>query len=179
MRERERLHTEMFARWINSNLNKTFNIIDRERENSEIDSVLKEDKSGEEILIQCVAYRGVGLIYSKINPTPSAFDFNIEDKQNIIFALVPTQYNKKESIIDYIKKKERSYELGLVSRLVLLVEATVPTVTPEELKSYFPEGYRTSFRGIYFVQLPVPNVNKDYKYDKEGFIYELKSCNNI
>jgi hypothetical protein len=178
MREREKLHSEMFLQWINRKLDKNFIIIDCEIENSEIDVVLKEKISGDEILIQCVAYRGEGLIYKKPDSVSVPANLLSEKIPKIVFALVPAQYDKKGSIIDYIRKKEEKYEPSLVSKLVLLIEATIPTITPEDLDRYFPNGYDTKFRGIYFVQLPIPMINNDYKYDKDGFVYCLKNCKN-
>jgi hypothetical protein len=89
-------------------------------------------------------------------------------------ALVPTQYDKKKSIETYIQKKERKYPADLIKNLVLLIEASIPSVRPNELASHFPNGIETKFRGVYFVQLPIPMVDVNDKLGQSGFIFPLK-----
>ena len=88
--------------------------------------------------------------------------------------LVPTQYDKKKSIQDYILKKEKKYPGDLVNNLVLLIEATVPSTNPDELSAYFSNGLETNFKGIYFVQLPIPMTSVEDKWGRTGFVFPVK-----
>ena len=174
MKERERLHTNFLCDFLNSKYKRKFIVVDGEPESSEVDSIILDIDKDLKINLQCVAFRGEGLIYKRPSSVTISENFPVQDISKLMMVLVPEQYDKRQSIINYIKKKETKYPISLVENLVLLIEATVPSVTPEELVKLFPNGLNTEFKGLYFVQLPVVLANDDYKYDKSGFIYELK-----
>jgi hypothetical protein len=179
MKPRERIHAEYFANWLNTQKGEHFQISGDEPEDSEIDVILYDDIHKETILLQCVAYRGEGLIYPKPSYTSIKVTGNVSPEivkllSSITPVFAPLQKDKKETINSIIKKKEKKYPKDLVEKLTLLIEMTIPKVTPEELKTYFPNGFDTKFKGIYFIQLPIPMVSKDDVYGSTGFIYSLK-----
>ncbi len=174
MRQIEITHANFFLDWLNSDKNLDF-LIDSscKEEDTHVDVVAVSYKLGKSILIQNVAYRGEGLVYPN-TMTVSGNPELIKLLPKMKMVLVPTQYDKKKSIEDYIAKKETKYSQDLVKDLVLLIEVTVPSTNPEELACYFPNGLQTKFSGIYFVQLPIPMTYSDDKWGQTGFIFPLK-----
>lgn len=179
MRERERLHSQFFADWLWEQHAREFIVHDPGSEDSEIDVILEDKSLPAKIKLQCVAYRGEGLIYAKPDVVSIPENASAEFKkifENLVGVLVPAQFDKKQSILDYIRKKEGRYPDELLRELTLIIEATVPSVSPEELAKLFPDGIESRFNGIYFVQLPIPFGDPKLKYDATGFVYPLKSA---
>ena len=175
MRQIEITHANFFLDWLNSSEALDFSIdSSHKEEDTHVDVVAVSSKLGKSILIQNVAFRGEGLVYSD-NMTVSGNPELIKLLPKFKAVLVPTQYDKKKSIQDYILKKEKKYPANLVNNLVLLIEATVPSTNPDELSAYFPNGLETKFKGIYFVQLPIPMTLTDDKWGQSGFIFPLKN----
>lgn len=174
MRQIEITHANFFLNWLNSSKGLDF-IIDsnHKQEDTHVDVVAVSSKLGKSILMQNVAFRGEGLVYSN-NMTVSGNPELIKLLPKFKAVLVPTQYDKKKSIQDYILKKERKYPENLVNNLVLLIEATVPSTNPDELSAYFPNGLETKFEGIYFVQLPIPMTAPEDKWGPTGFVFPVK-----
>jgi hypothetical protein len=80
--------------------------------------------------------------------------------------------DKKKSIIKCIESKQELYSPVEVKDLILLVEVTIPSTNPNELNRLFKTKEKFEFKGIYFVQLPIP-LGSDNGYE-EGFIYSFK-----
>ncbi len=174
MRQTEITHASFFQDWLNKKNGTDFIVNqDHKTEDSHIDVILSSKKLDKKIFIQNVAYRGEGLVYST-DAIVSGDPALIKLLPKLKMALVPTQYDKKKSIETYIRKKEIKYPEDLVKNLVLLVEATIPSVRPDELSDYFPNGIETMFSGIYFVQLPIPMVDVNDKWGQTGFVFPLK-----
>jgi hypothetical protein len=174
MRQIEITHANFFLDWLNSKRDLDF-IVDstHKGEDTHIDVLAVSEKLGKKISIQSVAFRGEGLVYSS-NMTVSGNPELIKLLPKFKAVLVPTQYDKKKSIEEYINKKERKYPENLVTNLVLLIEATVPSTNPDELANYFPNGLETKFMGVYFIQLPIPMAAVDDKWAHTGFVFPVK-----
>jgi len=173
MRLREINNVQFFLNWLNER-NRTDYKIDTSfnEENSPIDVVAKSNKTGKILNIQNTAYReGNVYVYGQSNIP------NIRPVGVLGVAMNVEQ--KKESILKCINSKSSKYPKSVVEDLILIVEVTIPFIRPEEIKEMFKDNYKSDFKGIYFVQLPVTLANIENKYEQVGYVYPLKDCIRI
>lgn len=177
MTEREVLHVEYFLAWLNKEFGTHFEIGDKQEEYSDVDVVAKSGTI-DQLLIQNVAYRGQGGFQNQ-HTKPKVF-INGEPVDGPVpftmaFGFAMTKEEKRDSIISCIKSKEKKYAPDRLKDLTLLIEATMPKLTPEELDDLNLPNLDTKFKAIYVVQLPI-TIGSD-KYDKSGFVKPLKRFN--
>ncbi|MDQ5953182.1 MAG: hypothetical protein QG551_410 [Patescibacteria group bacterium] len=179
MRENELSHTKFFTEWLNTVKGLDF-IISQEKisENSDVDAIVMSSSLDKKIFIQHTSYKGDGLIYPKNVTTKATFNGKEIDPSIFPFKLVfsPPQNNKAESLIRYIKKKENKYSEEQKQKLILIIDVTIPSIYPDELREIFSENFNSSFLGVYIVQLPIP-ISSMNKWELNGFVYTVKDFN--
>ncbi|MDD5551826.1 MAG: hypothetical protein PHI88_01550 [Candidatus Pacebacteria bacterium] len=167
-RPREINNARFFVDWFNKKNSLDFCISDDREESSAIDVLIKSEKLKKEINIQNVAYRKYGTFHKRgFCDVPGL-------KVTSILGKVMSDEEKKKTIIKCIEEKEKKYPELIIKNLLLLIEVTIPSLSPEEIKNLFPDGINSNFKGIYFVKLPVLAPSRDDKYDQEGYVFPLK-----
>jgi hypothetical protein len=170
MTSREINNVKFFLDWFNKK-NKTDYTIDDSfnEENSHVDVMAKSKTTRKILNIQNTAYRSGNIYKYGTSNIP-----NIMPK--IVLGVSMDTKQKKESIIKCINSKETGYAESVVKDLILIIEVTIPSLKPKEIKKMFKGGYKSNFKGIYFVSLPVMLANIEDEYQKNGYVYSLKEC---
>jgi hypothetical protein len=168
MRLREINNVKFFISWLNKEKGFDF-VIDEsfDDEQSYIDVIIRSKKFNRSINIQNVAYRD-GTFYKYGESNIPGF------KPIFVIGAAMSDTERRESIFQCIKKKEKKYPAPLVKNIILLIEITIPAITPEQIEKLFLGGITTDFVGVYFVQLPVTMPSIDDKYGKTGYVYPIK-----
>ena len=168
MRLREVNNARFFVDWFNKGKNLDF-VIDENfnDEQSHIDVVIRSKNLDKEINIQNVAYRDGTLYAYGTSNIPGL-------RPLLVLGGAMSDIERKESLIKCITDKEKKYPKSLVKNIVLIIEVTIPAITPEQIKKLFSAGIITDFMGVYFVQLPVTIPSVDDKYGEVGYVYPLK-----
>ncbi len=168
MKLREIKNVKFFIDWLNKERGRDF-VIDESfnDEQSHIDVVVKSKKLAKTLNIQNVAYRDGTLYKYGTSNIPGL-------KPLFVLGEAMSDIERKESILKCITDKENKYPKSPVNNLVLLIEITIPAITPEQIKKLFSTKVESNFMGIYFVQLPVMTYSVEDVYGKTGYVYPLK-----
>lgn len=168
MRVREIQNVIFFTEWLNKEYNLDFQIDESyKEEDSPVDVLLKSLKTGERLKIQNKAYRKGNVYREAVCDNP-----NIKP---LLFVLgTSREGNREESVIECIESKQSKYPEEIVKDIILIIEITIPSITPEELKEILENNKNKTFgfKGIYFVKLPVAIPSDEY--DKKGFVFPFK-----
>lgn len=177
MRPREINNGKFLINWINKEHGLDFEIDDSHKDqDSHIDVLIKSHELVESFGIQNVAFME-GDIFGKAEVTISDGEmvvFGPDLKSIMVLGVAMTDKEKEENVIKCIESKQNLYSEELTKNIILLVEVTIPFISPEELDKIFKTKKEFVFKGIYFVALPVILALADDKYQQSGYVYPVK-----
>jgi hypothetical protein len=169
MRPREINNVDFFIKWFNKAHQLDFQIDNSyQDENSPVDVMVRSSMTNRVLKFQNVAYRQ-GTIYGVGTSNISGL------RPVFVMGRQLSKEEKRQGIIECIESKKNKYPIDLVRQLILLIEITIPSLSPKEIEGLLKSEIKKDFGflAIYFVKLPV-KLGGD-KYDRDGFVYSFKS----